>query len=318
LPAIVVLCIAVRAAAQVRGVVTDEAGRPLSDAVVDLWTQTTRVGRATTGAEGQFRFVGGAASRIVVRRIGSLSLVLPLGASDSVLTIHLVPAPVEVAAIEVSGACSNKGDRAARQRWETAAAWYRPLADTLWVEATFKGEPSRVRKEEAERPDIDSTGYGNAGYRNLAIESDEAAIARFGYPAPDPERDEVFSSSLVPAELQHLVNPAFGRRVRFTTLDEQRIRFCPRDRRHPWIEGEFKLGDDGSILWARWRYGSKVQGWETGGVATFLPPAADRSMPLLTSTFLIWQERTSGIVARWAAEFSAWRVSKVEPRDWHH
>jgi hypothetical protein len=113
-----------------------------------------------------------------------------------------------------------------------------------------------------------------------------------------------------------LVNPLFGRRVRFTTLDEQRIRFCARDHRHPWIEGEFKLADDGSILWARWRYGAKVPGWETGGVATFLSPAADRSMPLLTATFLTWQERGSGMVARWGAEYSTWRVSRVEPREW--
>lgn len=315
IPAFLVCASAPSAAAQIRGVVVDDAGRPLADAVIDLWTPTTRVGRVVTGPEGRFRCDVGNVSRIVVRRIGSRSLVLPLEPGDSLLTIRLPLAPVELASIEVSGACGGREDRAARRRWETAAAWYRPLPDTLWLEATFKGEYSRVRKEEAERPDIDSTGYGNAGYRNLAIEVYETAIARFGYHALDPERDEAFSSSLFPAELQHLMNPAFGRRVRFTTLDEQRIRFCPRDHKHPWIEGEFKLAEDGSVLWARWRYGAKVPGWETGGVATFLAPAADRSMPLLTSTFLTWQERTSGMVARWAAEYSSWQVSRVEPRD---
>jgi hypothetical protein len=297
--------------------VTDEAGRPLSDAVVDLWTPTTRIGRVVTGPDGLFRSDATNASRIVVRRIGSRSLVLPVMPGDSVLAVHLSLAPVEMASINVSGACGGREDRAARRRWESAAAWYHPLADTLWVEATFKGESSRVRQEEAERPDIDSTGYGIAGYRHWAIEGQEAAIGQLGYSAPDPERDELFSRSLTPAELQHFVNPLFGRRVRFTMLDEQRVRFCPRDRRQPWIEGEFKLAEDGSILWARWRYGAKVPGVETGGVATFLSPAADRSMPLLTATFLTWQERPNGMVARRAAEYSAWRVSRVEPRDWH-
>lgn len=316
-PAIFILGFAVPAVAQVRGTVVDETGHPLADAVVDLWTPTTRVGRVVTGPEGRFRFDAINESRIVVRRIGSRGLVQPLGPGDSILALHLSSAPIEMTPIEVSGRCTAREDRAARQRWERAASLYRPLPDTLWLEATFKGEHTRLPRDEAERPDLDSTGYGFDGYRHLAIEVGEAAIGLSGYPAPDPDGDEVFVSFLTPAELQHLVDPLFGRRVRFTTLDDQRIRFCPRDRQLPWIEGEFKLAEDGSILWSRWRYGSKSPWWETGGVATFLAPSEDRSSPLLTSTFLIWQERGSGMVARWAAEFSAWRFTTVEPRDWH-
>src|SRR5437868_777784 len=125
-PAIFILFLRVSAVAQVRGTVVDEGGRPLSDAVVDLWTPTTRVGRVVTGPEGRFRFDGVDASRIVVRRIGSRSLVQALGRGDSVLALHLSSAPIEVASIEVSGACGGREDRAARERWQRATSWYRP------------------------------------------------------------------------------------------------------------------------------------------------------------------------------------------------
>lgn len=302
---------------QVHGTVVDPAGHPLADAVVDLWTPTARVGRVVTSTSGRFAFDslrGG--NRLVARRIGSLSLVRPVGATEPGLTLTLLPAQVELAAIEVTGKCTSREDAAARRAWARAAAWYRPLPDSLWLASWFKAEGTRVPADEAERPDIDSMGYGLAGYRALAVSTYETSIVRSGYPAPDPARDEVVSGSLVPAELQHLVSPFFGARVRFTLLEDDRVRFCPRDHRHPWIEGEFKLAEDGSLLWARWKYGSNVEGWGTGAVATFLAPAADRGMPLLTSTFLTWQERGSGMVARWAVEFREWLVSRDEPRDW--
>lgn len=304
-------------AAQVRGVVVDSTGRPLPDAVVDLWTSSLRVGRAVTGPSGRFVFDslrGG--TRVMARRIGSGSVVRAIGPADSVLTLILLAAPVEVAEVEVSGACGTREDRDARARWANAARWYHALPDSLWLDASFKAEHTRLLAVDAERPGLDSTGYGWAGYRGMATAMAEAGIERSGYPAPDPERDEVVGGSLLPAELHLLVSGFFGARVRFTTLDDDRIRFCPRDRRLPWIEGEFKLAEDGSLLWARWRYGSHVEGWATGAVATFLPPAVDRSMPLQTATFLAWQERGSGLVARWSVEYREWRLSLTPPEHW--
>lgn len=295
--------------AQIRGTVVDEQHHPLGDAVVDLWSPTARLGRVITGPSGAFQFAADpTATRLLVRRIGASPSQRALGAGAGPVEVILAAAPITLPPIRVSGACTGREDRSAREAWESAARWYREILDTFVIETTFKTTHERLLLTEVGRPVIDSTGYGQAGHTAYARRLGEARLKEVGYPAPDPESSEVFTSSMTPSELQHFVSPGFGDRVRFTALEDGRIRFCPKRRDHPWIEGVMAFAEDSSVLWIKWTYGARSEGWATGGLATFASPATDRSVPLVPTSFVLWQERGSGMAAQWSAEFREWTV----------
>ena len=316
-PAILLFGMVGRATAQVRGTVVDSAGHPLADAVVDLWTPTARVGRVVTGASGQFSFpTTPGARRLAVRRVGSAPSRVDLDHGDSAVVVTLAQAPVMLEAIRVDGGCTNKEDRTAVAMWRRAAMMYRLLPDSLWISAALKFSAERLPREEVGRPSTDSTGYGWTGGSLITTNESEleAEVRKFGWPAPDPE---TFASNgrIWGATVQYLVTPAFLREERFTQVDESTIRFCPRSRHLPWAEGEIKFADDGSLLWARWRYETPRYDPTTGHLVIFIAPAPDSSLPLLPSTDLLWQERTSGISAQRTIDFREWRISATEPLD---
>lgn len=300
--------------AQVRGLVVDSVGRPLADAVVDLWVATVRVGRVVTPGTGRFEFPQPAGpGRLVVRRIGSRAEqrdVVPSGPELWIVLSGVIP---EMEPIVVDQGCGRREDKSARAAWERASSWYRELPDSLWLSSELKFSLERVARAEVGRPVIDSTGFGWGGYRGLARSPGEATIARSGYPAPDPEQNEILAGGLTRDDAQHFVTPAFGARVRFRDVEPGRIRFCPRRTDLPWIYGEMSLAEDGSLLAIWWRYGSTREIPATGGVATFVAPSPTRELPLLPSGVLVWQERPSGMAAQRSFEYKEWRLTNYEP-----
>jgi hypothetical protein len=300
--------------AQVRGVVVDSAGRPLADAVVDLWTATVRVGRLVTTASGRFEFPAiDGAGRLVVRRIGSRPEQRDVVPGGGELTIQLGGVLPELEPLVVDAGCGRREDREARAAWERAARWYRELPDSLWLSSEAKMSVERIPRGEVGRPGVDSTGYGWSGFKGIARFGRESAIARSGYPAPDPERNEIFAAGLTHGQAQHFVSAAFGDRVRFTLAAPDRIRFCPSRKSSPWIVGEMVLAEDGSLLWVWWRYGAPKEISATGGVATFVAPSFAHDLPLLPSSSVIWQERPSGMASQRSFEFREWRVTREQP-----
>lgn len=303
-------------AAQVRGTVTDSAGRPLSDAVVDLWGPTERVGRVVTGAAGRFEFketVGG--SRLAVRRIGSRAVIMPVGAGDTMMTVVLHPGLVAVEGTEVrGGACPSRDDRNARSRWIAAAQHYRPVSDSLWLSSVFKLVQERVPTDDVGRPVLDSSGYGWTAGRLVmfSIRSWQTRIAQVGYLAPDPE-SQSFGQSFQGLYHQRWVSPEFGTESVFSGAPDGTIRFCSKEQVRPWIEGEMRIGEDGGIVWVRWRFRSRSALPATGGEALFLPPASDSAMLLLPTSETIWQERPYSMAAQRTIEYREWRLTREEP-----
>jgi len=300
--------------AQVRGVVVDSAGRPLADAVVDLWVAAVRVGRVVTPGTGRFDFPQPAGpGRLVVRRIGSRVEQRDVVPGGPELRIQLRVVTPEMEPIVVDQGCGRREDKTARAAWERATAWYRELPDSLWPSAEFRMSTERVPRNEVGRPVVDSNAYGWGGYRGMMRGIDEARIARNGYPAADPERGTVISGELTPSGVQHFMAPAFGARFRFTDAGPARIRFCPSETKAPWISGEMIVADDGSLLWMWWRFGSPGEIPATGGVVTFVAPAGARDLPLLPSSAVLWQERPSGMAAQRSFEFKEWHLTNYEP-----
>jgi len=101
--------------------------------------------------------------------------------------------------------------------------------------------------------------------------------------------------------------------VRFQEVEPGRIRFCAKQTKSPWISGELVVTEDGSLLLAWWRYGAAREIPATGGVATFAAPSPARDLPLLPTSFLIWQERPSGRAAQNSFQYREWAVTKEQP-----
>jgi hypothetical protein len=304
--------------AQVRGTVVDPSGAPLKEAVVDLWTPSVRLGQRITAADGRFHFsTSEGAVRLVVRRIGAQASVRVLTPTDSAIRVVLVPAPVEVAALSVDGSrCSGREDAEAGRMWDRAATYYAPLHDTLWISSYFKTSRERVTADLAGRVQSDSNGWGftarRGGWQSI-FEWLAQATERAGHRAPDPEG---FGE---PGDLsggmhQWWLTPEFRRQIRLSRLDESTIRFCPRDREKPWVEGEIFLAEDGSILRIRWRYGAPRPQPATGGEALFVAPSSGAPLPLLPSSEVTWQERLHQMVAQQMRDYREWHVTNSEPQ----
>ena len=317
-PAILLFVFAVPLAAQVHGVVVDPAGHPLADVSVDLWSSSTRLARALTGPSGQFAFAAFPDARsIAARRVGSLPARVGLHEAQQDLRIVLAPAPLLVESIRVDGGSTDREDKAAVGRWRQVARRYRLLPDSLYLSSEVKLASERLPREQVGRPSLDSAGYGWTafGHSTFLFRDMAARLQNAGWPAPDPE-SSWSSEPMWGAGMQYLVSEAFLAAYRLTMIDESTVRFCPRERRKPWVDGEARIGEDGGLLWARWRYGDPRFDPGTGSLAIFLAPAVDSSLPLLPSVELLWQERTSGMAAQRTRDYREWKVTATEPH-WH-
>ena len=296
-------------AAQVRGTVVDEQHRPLADAVVDLWSGTARLSREVTGADGTFRFdhVDGA-ERLLVRRIGSLATTVVLLPGRSTQEVVLVAAPVTVEPIDVDGGkCDRRTARAAEALWRRTADRYRPPDDSTRFGTVLKVSQERLPFTQVGRPLLDSTGYGVTRLAGYMWEP--RMSAGFRTSAPFRVRDPLNVGDLLglgPTWHAFWVAPEFIRAMDLSLVDDQTIRFCPKDRKHPALRGEMKVGEDGGILWVRWRHTMPTFDPEAGGTVQFIAPAADSSWPLMPSEQTIWQSLTSGNASQGTTEYKLW------------
>lgn len=300
---------AARVGAQVRGTVVDEQHHPLEGAMVDVWTGTARLARQISGADGAFRFDHvDSAERLLIRRIGSLATTVALVPGRSTYEVMLIATPVTVEGIDVNGGgCDRRSARAAEALWRRTADHYRLPADSTRFGTVLKISQGRLPFAEVGRPVIDSTGYGVTGAAGFMWSP--RMRAGFRAPAPFRVRDPLNWTDLFglgPTWHAFWVAPEFLQVMDLALADEQTIRFCPKDRKHPALRGEMMVGEDGGLLWVRWRNTMPTFDPQAGGSVQFIAPAADSSWPLMPSEETVWQSLTSGNASQATTEYRLW------------
>jgi len=317
------------AQAQIRGSVVDAAGAPVPGAAVEAWAGLRAVGSARSGEDGRFvlpNVAPGAATGLVVRRIGYRRLARGLAAADSVVVLRLAPATTGLEGITATAetrGCPNREDPRARAAWEAVRAKYPPPTDSVVFHSL-----ADFRDGYAARGAIDSlaAAEGRRGWSAVPTRSWELwrrQIATHGYAAriarPLGERYALWR--YVPLEMefsQHFADPLFGELHTLSVVasggGETVLRFCPRDggrRGGREIEGTLTLSDGGALLGGAWRYRTPGPVEDAGGEVDFLPPEVTARSLLLPSRTLFWR-RMAGSSTRYFVEsrtYHEWRLS---------
>jgi len=327
--AAVILASATDAAqAQIRGSVVDAAGAPIPGAAVEAWAGLRAVGSARSGEDGRFVLPNvplGAATGLVVRRIGYRRLARGVSAADSVVVLRLAPEATGLAGITATGetrGCPNREDPRARAAWEAARALYPPPADSMVFHSLATFRDGYVAREA-----IDSlaAGEGSRGWSAVPTRSWELwrrQILTYGYAArivrPLGERYALWR--YVPLEMefsQHFAESLFGELHTLSVVasggGETTLRFCPRGggrRGGREIEGTLTLSDGGALLGGAWRYRTPNPVEDAGGEVDFLPPEVTARSLLLPSRTLFWRRMAGG--TRYFVEsrtYHEWRLS---------
>lgn len=300
--------------AQIRGVVSDTAGIPLSGVVVSLWAEDSRIQHTTTDAAGAFflpldeRF---SAPMLSFERAGYSTLAVPASKTSFVQRFIMKPAAVAVSGLNVRGirrTCPNRDSPQARALWNQARRRYLPDTGSRGYDVVYlRGDGSRLEDEVGMmdesrlRPgrmasldprgvvpvetQIRAHGYGvrlpwdQPGYRSLNPE-----YFAWRYPALHGKGAYHFASDLF-GEL-HLLS------ILERDTEQVVLAFCARDRRRPYIEGTLSISSDSSFSFAEWRFHTPKPDERAGGQVTFVPPAdTGGQLHLVPSQGLFWRRQ---------------------------
>jgi hypothetical protein len=318
--AIAVLLLTVQPAAplraQVRGVVADTAGRPVSGALVELYGSFRRLAAQGTDSLGQFRLLTPVTANgaLLVRAIGFAPVRRDLSPSDSVVMVTVQPLPIEVSEVRVNAEptwCPERDDARARDLWYRAAGHYDiqlssglirawtmvfgadvpaeslGVMDTTRLHRSLFGEPGTSRRIGwldfyAQRP-AGGQGRRRAGWQYPFLESVQAW--HFG-----------------DASFPYLNRLAFPPGDWGDTV----IAFCSRSGDHPFIRGTLSLSADTTFTGASWEFVTPQPGERAGGRVLFqrTDPHVP-GQPLLALVGFFWQKRAHGFYQEWM-EFRHW------------
>ncbi|NOT06814.1 MAG: carboxypeptidase regulatory-like domain-containing protein [Gemmatimonadales bacterium] len=324
---------------QVRGIVTDQTGRPLQGAMVALWSRGAEVARALSNEAGRFRLAAESsalADAIVARAIGFQPLSLKWTTSDSVVTLQLSAAPVplpELMAVLIKVRCPSRDDPEARRLWQIVRKKYdlSPMWVGLAVRVSFaqgsayQDELGHVNESRHQPATMGLHGSArDAGYQ--ALRSDGYARSRRspnGELSPDPlgTHFEWWYPSFHRWQPDHFVQEAFGQLQNFgvsETTGTKGIVFCSRLRDRPYLSGAILLDTDSTISEAMWRFHTPKPDEQAGGHAWYLPLRGGRDAPhfLLPVQSAFWRARggAKGLYFHESAAYHGWYFGTgVEP-----
>jgi len=285
-------------AAQVSGTVLDDRGKPVPGALVEIWSPTRRLAGTVSGPEGQFKF-GTSVSRgvagVLVRAVGYGMLRASVADGDTTMSVQLSFLTTKVTPLVVTGhrsACDNPDEPAARALWQTASRRY-DLSVLAWaVEDTVRIVASRVTPERLGVVDTAAWTLGMLGWSADFYRVQTARIRDHGYAVRfdgfgRPWYDAWDYAALESNLAAHFVDSLFARLHKISVSRAGpggvELRFCPRRREAPHIDGTMLLGPDASLVKAAWHFYTPEPDEYAGGEVAFapLPPASSTAPRLL-------------------------------------
>lgn len=309
---------------QVGGVVTEDSGRPIGGALVEVWNSSARLGSAVTDGVGVFRFSASTVTgptAIFVRAVGYGWFRASVASGDTMLRVSLHPLASQLAPVHVTGnasLCPNRDDPRARALWGAMAARYDPtpwagvVEDTVFLESRIVGEP--------DIGSFDSTLLVRGVMGRTSDKGVDERIRERGYAEPAGLADfrtEYWSYVwLESLHANHFADTLFARLHRLSVLGVEHgqttLVFCPTRRGQPEIEGTLTIAVDTSLLQAAWRFLTPRHDEAAGGRVAFAPPVSgvdvSRRSPLLPITGLFYRRRVSGFYQLWV-EHRCWVLS---------
>lgn len=299
--------------------------RPLASAHVELWSPTARVATQVTGIDGRALFStpdARAASAVLVRLIGFRPERVTLEAGVDTLSVRLTALPSPLPTVTVSDAesrCPLDDSPDARGRWERARRLYsapNPLGRTSIMEtssgpvdAEALGDVSRMR-----------IAKGSRAYTAAGMDGARQGIVARGYvhPLAGSHSFKDYGIWAYPAlareYAEHFAEALFGERHVFAVVSigpdslEAVLAFCAKDRRQTGLDGTLRIGEDGTLLSARWMFHNRARDAErAGGEVVFAP--LDRETPtptLLAAQGLFWRRLPSGMYYQRWEQYERW------------
>lgn len=297
--------------AQISGRVLSNAQVPLPGVSIELWQNGHREASTTSRVDGRFEIaasagVVGSSRQLRARRIGFRPVSVELHRDSSRVDIVMEPLPIELAAVTTevralpfaTDPCSRNASPVASDIYARAASHYRD--GTRWLDRVARYVHRTSVSDVANRESLTELTIRNGWTRNTGFYSGTrvkniTAVPRiltdsqlFALPFPVPEVK--FGSKENPTawnypRFHEWAAPSFVSRA-FVDLMPKSIvatsptivlAFCPRDRRAPFTSGEIELSPDSTIAVIRWRFKTSSSFAETGGVAYFDPPRAERA-----------------------------------------
>lgn len=297
--------------AQISGRVLSNTQIPLPGVSIELWQNGHREGSTTSRVDGRFEIaasagVAGVPRQLRARRIGFRPLSVELPRDSSRVNIVMEPLPVELAAVTTEvralpfaiDPCSRNSSQTASDIYARAASRYRD--DTRWLDRVARyAHSARVsdvgNRESLTERSIRSGWTRNTGFYSGTRVQNITAVPRaltdsqlFALPFPVPEVK--FGSKENPTawnypRFHEWAAPSFVSRAFVDSKPKSIVAaspaivlaFCPRDRGAPFTSGEIELSPDSTIVVIRWRFKTSSSFAETGGVAYFDPPRAERA-----------------------------------------
>lgn len=321
--AVIVVLGAGQASGQQAGIVLDDAGRPISGALVDAWSSTALIARAVTGDDGEFHFAGPAAQParlLLVRAIGYAPTRVDLaGDAGARETVRMHPFSVDVAPLVESGgpACPIKDDPAARTVWQVIRQRY-PLDEVRGLAIKSSG---RYSQRDVTAPDFGSIDTSEAGWSQQGATSRAWAIWRAeiqqgGYARPNTGEGmmtgRVGGWLYPPLDGEYaigFIDSVFGARhdFAFVGADHSLLQFCPKSGKTPGLNGQLVLTRDTALASAAWRVEGGGVKEVAGGYVLFGPITP--SAPPLPLMGIQWRQTIPGHYVQVTREYRKWTVT---------
>lgn len=305
------------------GILQDPAGRPVAEAIVELWSPTERLAVTATSPSGRFQF--GLRERAVglwIRRIGYRAKRYDLGGTTSDLALVLQPLALELTDLSLNSQplCPHPEEPEARALVLSMAERYSHGLDTLGISTWSWFADARVKAPGLELFDTTTMGVAHTGTSGAGRRYQNRLLQGYGYALPgNGGMGEAVGRwdymRLDGALAAHFGDSLFTIRHRFYFIDREsdprRVGFCPLTRGGTAIEGILELTASNRLTRATWFYRTAKPVEEAGGEATFAPTGEHSEAPqyLLPVTGLFWRRLSpTSFYQRWQ-KYDGWSVS---------
>jgi len=292
---------------QLRGRIIDLSAAPLSGALVEIWSPTTRLAAQVSDEGGAFYFtedLARSAVLITVRRIGYQPARIPV-TRHSDLTVTLAPFPQTLPPVAATAPrlCPNQ-----------------PFRPDLGVWSPTRVIFARVGPRELGAIDTTQTVDGQVAAGGDYFDMLTRRVRRTGYAWPYqglrqqrfddweyPRLESFFAGHFMDSGFGELHRFSFGSRTPLVLV------FCPRDATRPSIQGRLDLEADTSLGKATWIFQTPEPREDAGGEVIFARPGSEAARPVLLPLIgLFWRKIIVDYYQEWM-QFEGWRSCGDDP-----